>query len=189
MNILENQSSSWIDNSSSSPDSSSSSITQQKLILIVSEDGYSQVANGPTTEKRTYTWDWVITQNGQEIEKGTTPMQTAQWVGDNVSARPGISALGPEDVINQGQSITITFASKDQSTGKWKPNGWVLTAKQYEKIGITSDGLKAFADNKKIPNEAKPATTANTMGMTKFLAEKLKQAQSPGWDHWYMLIE
>lgn len=193
MNILDNQSSSWVDSSSSSSNSSSnsssSSSNQQKLILIVSEDKPSTVANGPATENRTYAWDWVITQNGKEIEKGTTVMQTAQWVGDKVTERPGISALRPVPVSNQGQSITLTFASKDQATGKWKANGWVLTAKQYEKIGITPDGLTAYANSDKIPPEAKPATEYNTMGMTEFLAKKLKQAQSPGWDHWYMLVE
>ncbi len=193
MNILDNQSSSWVDSSSSSSssssNSSSSSGNNQKLILIVAEKRNTTVANGPATEDRTYAWDWVITQNGKEIEKGTTPLQTAQWVGSNIAVRPGISALKPVPVSNQGQPITITFASKDQTTGKWKPNGWVLTAKQYEKIGIDAKGLKAYADSKKIPNEAKPATTNNTMGMTEFLANKLKQAQSPGWDHWYMLVE
>lgn len=47
--------------------------------------------------------------------------------------------------------------------------------------------MTALTNNPKIPKEAKPIDVKNTMGMTPFLANKLKGAQSKGFDHWYML--
>ena len=164
--------------------SSSSSSSSQKLILILKEDGYSKVAD---QSGKKYNWAWSITKDGQVRYHGhdgeNDKDQTAQWVGDNVNERPGIT-----DRVGApaGQEVTFTFASRDEN-GVWRPNGWVLTAKKYEVLGVSDEHLQGLNDYKKIPPEAKPITRETIYGMTTFLTSKLGEAKDPGYAHWYMI--
>ncbi len=170
----------WDEESSSVPSSSSSS--SQKLILILEEDGNTVVADESGTK---YDWAWQIhDENGGQSSSGNEGSHTARYVGQHVATMPGISN---REGAFAGQEVTIAFASRDEN-GVWKPNGWSVTAKKYEVLGVNDKDLQGLNDYKKIPPQAKPITRESILGMTTFLASKLGGAKDPGYDHWYMII-
>lgn len=132
-----------------------------------------------------YTWDWTIRKPDGTTDTGTSRRLRPQDVGRNLNVNT-IAAISDRVGAHAGQMVTFNFASRDQN-GVWRPNGWSVTARKYEVTGASDKDISNLNSKDFIAPEAKPVTRDTMAGITTFLAEKLKGAQDPGYQHWYIL--